>query len=100
MLLSRSEPATQAKVKGGKTGSYTSGQRVPATGIYEVRHREHRVPHEVTLLKDHLFPPCAGCDVAVQFKIVRVIEELDKRKYGNVVLHVLPVIEEELEDAA
>ncbi len=75
-------------------GSYVTGQRVPASGIYEVRHREHRVPHEVTLLKDQLFPCCARRGIAVHFKIARVIDELDKEKYGKVMLHVLPVVDE------
>ncbi len=47
-------------------GSYTTGQRVPASGIYEAHHREHRVAREVTLLKDEFFPRCARCDAAVQ----------------------------------
>ncbi len=80
-------------------GSYTSGQRVPASGIYEVRHREHRVPHEVTLLKDQFFPPCAKCGTAVQFKIIRVVAEIDKMR-EKIVLNVLPVIDEEQESAA
>ncbi len=37
-------------------GSYATGQKVPASGIYEVRHREHQLPHEVTLLKDETSP--------------------------------------------
>jgi hypothetical protein len=79
-------------------GCYTTGQRVPASGIYEVRHREHRVPHEVTLLKDQLFPPCARCGTAVQFKIVRVVEALNDRR-EKIVLNVLPVIEDDREAA-
>ncbi len=80
-------------------GSYTSGQRVPASGIYEVRHREHRLPHEVTLLKDQLFPPCAKCGTAVQFKVVRVAEAIDKLR-EKIVLNVLPVIDDSGEHAA
>ncbi len=80
-------------------GSYISGQRVPASGIYEVRHREHRVPHEVTLLKDQLFPPCARCGTAVQFKIVRVVAAIDKMR-EKIILNILPVMDEEGEQAA
>ena len=80
-------------------GSYTTGQRVPASGIYEVRHRKHRVAHEVTLLRDQLFPPCARCGTAVQFKILRVVEGVDDRR-GKIILNVLPVIDEESDLAA
>ncbi len=80
-------------------GSYITGQRVPASGVYGVRHREHRVPHEVTLLKDQLFPPCARCGTAVQFKIVRVVAAIDEMR-EKIILHKLPVTDEEGEQAA
>ncbi len=75
-------------------GSYATGQSVPASGIYQVRHREHRVPHEVTLLKGETFSPCARCGTAVLFKLVRVVTALDKSGW-KIILNVLPVIEEE-----
>ncbi len=75
-------------------GSYTTGQKVPASGIYEVRHREHRLPHEVTLLKGEAFPPCARCSTAVLFKLVRVVTALDKLGW-KIILNALPVIEDE-----
>lgn len=75
-------------------GSYATGQRVPASGIYQVRHREHQLPHEVTLLKDETFPPCSRCSTAVLFKLVRLVTALDKSGW-KIILNVLPVFEDE-----
>jgi len=36
---------------------YKTGQVVPHSGIYQVSHNEHRLPHEVTLLRANSFPP-------------------------------------------
>jgi hypothetical protein len=68
------------------------GDEVPESGIYRVSHRQHRVPHEVTLLKGECFPPCQKCDGAVSFKMVRWASRLSDT--GLIVLHVLPVMEE------
>jgi hypothetical protein len=73
------------------------GDEVPESGIYRVSHREHRVPHEVTLLKGERFPPCDKCDGAVLFKIVRLAPQLSSGK-GLIVLHRLPVMIEIDED--
>lgn len=69
-----------------------AGEEVPESGIYEVTHREHRVPHEVTLLRGERFPRCQKCDGAVSFKMVRSVPRLSDT--GLVILHVLPVMEE------
>jgi hypothetical protein len=80
-------------------GFYLSGQKVPASGIYQVRHEKHRLPHEVTLLRNQQFPPCAQCGTAVQFKVVRVVDALDERR-EKIILHVLPVMDDDYEQAA
>jgi len=46
---------------------YTTGQQVPTSGIYTVVHRQHRLPHEVTLLKGETFPRCAKCGDLVEY---------------------------------
>jgi hypothetical protein len=80
-------------------GFYLSGQKVPASGIYEVRHKKHRLPHEVTLLRDQRFPPCERCGTVVQFKVVRLVDGFDERR-GRIVLNMLPVMNDNGEQAA
>jgi hypothetical protein len=75
-------------------GFYLSGQKVPSSGIYQVRHKKHRLPHQVTLLRDQQFPPCARCGNAVQFKVIRLVDALDERR-GKIILNVLPVIDDD-----
>jgi hypothetical protein len=80
-------------------GFYLSGQKVPASGIYEVRDKKHRLPHEVTFLRDQQFPPCAQCGIAVQFRVVRLVDALDMRR-EKIVLNMLPVMDDDYEQAA
>ena len=80
-------------------GFYLSGQKVPASGMYEVRHKKHRLPREVTLLRDHQFPPCERCRTAVQFKVVRLVDSLNERQ-ENIILNMLPVMDDDYEQAA
>lgn len=47
-----------------------TGQRIPTSGIYRVSHREHRLPHLVTLLKHETFPRCVKCGNLVEFELV------------------------------
>ena len=51
--------------------TFKTGDVVPQSGIYSVVHDEHRLPHEVTLLRADSFPPCSKCGVLVTFKLVR-----------------------------
>ena len=74
-------------------GFFLSGQRVPASGIYEVHHREHRLPDEVTLLRDQQFPRCELCGSVVRVKIVRVVQVLEKSR-ERIILHALPVMDD------
>ena len=41
--------------------TYKTGETVPHSGIYRVKHSEHRLPHEVTLLRANTFPPSSKC---------------------------------------
>jgi len=68
-------------------GKFKTGMVIPASGIYEVTHSAHRLPHEVTLLRAETFPKCQKCADAVTFKLIR---ELPWR----VTLYELPVIED------
>src|SRR5205814_2146823 len=51
--------------------TFTSGGRIPATGIYRVQHAEHRLPAEVTLLEGQSFPVCSRCNCEVHFELLR-----------------------------
>ena len=68
--------------------SFKTGQVVPQSGIYSVVHAEHRLPHEVTLLRADSFPPCSKCGVNVKFKLLRGVT-VDAFK---VVLNSLPEV--------
>ena len=50
------------------------GQVVPASGIYRVRHSQHRLPHEVTLVGNQQFPPCSSCKYEVTFVFSRLVQ--------------------------
>ena len=69
---------------------------VRQSGIYKVRHKKHRLPHEVTLLRDQYFPRCAKCDTAVVFELVRAV--MDESESGSlssrIRLYELPVLED------
>jgi hypothetical protein len=49
------------------------GQTVPATGIYQVQHSQHRLPMEITLRGNEPFPPCAHCKLDVSFTFLRSV---------------------------
>ena len=53
--------------------TYKTGQVVPHSGIYQVSHDEHRLPHEVTLLRGNTFPPCSKCGNSVVFALLRAV---------------------------
>jgi len=50
---------------------YKTGQEIPDSGIYKVFHQQHRLPHEVTLLKGETFPRCAKCGDLVEFELIQ-----------------------------
>lgn len=76
-----------------------TGATVPESGIYRVHHDGHRLPHEVTLLKDQQFPRCAKCSDQVEFEIVALAPVLPERR-GQIVLYELPEILENSRELA
>lgn len=40
------------------------------TGLYEVVHVDHRVPHKVVVSVDDVFPPCKQCGANVRFRLL------------------------------
>ena len=86
----------------GKTDSarqfFCSGEVAAETGIYRVFHGEHRLSHEVTVLKGNLFPVCSQCANQVHFELVRAAPLADTGSEFRVVLNSLPVFEEDEKD--
>jgi hypothetical protein len=72
---------------------YRTGLDIPYSGIYQVKHKEHRLPHEVTLLKGEKFPPCARCDKGVRFELLMGIGDPQLSPF-RVTLHQIPVLED------
>jgi hypothetical protein len=68
--------------------TFETGQVVPQSGVYSVVHAEHRLPHEVTLLRADTFPPCSKCGVHVKFKLLRSVSV----ESFQVVLNSLPEV--------
>lgn len=74
---------------------YKSSDTIPESGVYRVIHAQHRLPHEVTLLRGQVFPPCARCHEEVRFELVRELPGLARERRGNVSLYSLPVLDDE-----
>jgi hypothetical protein len=74
---------------------YKSSETIPESGVYRVIHAQHRLPHEVTLLRGQAFPPCGKCHEEVRFELVRALPLLERERRGNVSLYSLPVLEDE-----
>lgn len=73
---------------------FRCGGKILESGIYRVVHSKHRLPHEVTLLRDEVFPRCARCDDSVYFELVRSAPDTTLAPF-KVALYVLPADEEE-----
>jgi hypothetical protein len=75
---------------------FRCGDKIPESGIYRVVHHKHRLPHEVTLLRDELFPRCIKCEEEVFFQLVRSAPDITLVPF-KVTLYALPVADEEEE---
>jgi hypothetical protein len=77
--------------------AFRTDELIPHSGIYQVRHQKHRLPHEVTLFRDHQFPRCAQCDDAVIFELIRAVsEESDAMGFSAPIrVYELPVLEDD-----
>jgi hypothetical protein len=54
---------------------FASGEAVPKSGIYSVVHRQHRLPHEVTMLAGQMFPACGKWDQRSAVESLRTADE-------------------------
>ena len=58
--------------KGRPGPTFSAGETVKETGIYEVIHdHEHWIAHEVVMLSGDAFPPCDTCETRVRFRLIR-----------------------------
>lgn len=80
---------------------FRTEERIAQSGIYQVIHKKHRLPHEVTLLRDEQFPRCAKCQDAVKFRLVRGInpDAIELEHSPRISLYELPVFDDEKEIA-
>ena len=76
------------------TKQFRCGDKILESGIYRVYHGNHRLPHEVTLLRDQLFPKCVKCANSVYFELVRSAPNITLAPF-KVALYALPVNDEE-----
>lgn len=67
---------------------FKTGEEIRQSGIYLVSHKEHRLPHEVTLIQDEVFPTCSKCKTAVYFELLRAVSP----DWGKIVLYELPAL--------
>jgi hypothetical protein len=73
---------------------FRCGDKILESGIYRVYHRNHRLAHEVTLLRDQFFPKCIKCEDSVYFELVRSAPDITLAPF-KVALYALPAIDEE-----
>lgn len=76
---------------------FQTNEQISESGIYEVIHSQHRLPHEVTLLEDETFPRCAECQDAVRFRLVRAADvvAIEQERSPRIALYELPVLDDE-----
>ena len=72
-----------------------TGGTVLESGIYRVSHSQHRLPKEVTLLKDQAFPRCSQCAEPVFYELVRSAPAVSAPRGFTVTLYELPEITDE-----
>ncbi len=75
--------------------TFKTGQQIPDSGVYKVIHQQHRLPHEVTLLKGETFPRCAKCGDRVEFELVHAAPYQRDGTTFQVQLYALPDLDDE-----
>jgi hypothetical protein len=76
------------------TKQFRCGDKILESGIYRVFHQNHRLAHEVTLLRDQVFPRCIKCEDSVYFELVRSAPDITLAPF-KVALYALPDNDEE-----
>jgi hypothetical protein len=57
-------------------------------------HQQHRLPHEVTLLKGETFPRCAKCGDMVEFELVHAAPH-ERGANLSMMLYALPDLDDD-----
>jgi hypothetical protein len=70
---------------------HSTGEVVPATGVYTVHHTHHRLTADIVLFGGERFPRCAKCVIPVQFGLDMPV----KVEYLPVRVHQLPDLDDE-----
>ncbi len=75
--------------------TFKTGEKISESGVYKVIHQQHRLPHEVTLLKGETFPRCAKCGDRVEFELVHAAPYQRSGTNFQVQLFALPDLDDE-----
>ena len=81
---------TGGRYEVAKSQNLRTGCNIPESGIYQVLHPQHRLPREVTFIKDQPFPRCSKCDEPVCFALVRSAPAVASPNRFQVTLYELP----------
>jgi hypothetical protein len=76
-VQAQEKPSTTSNSK-----EFSPGQKVPASGIYEVTHDkldgdDHAPKHQVTLIAGTVFPCCKVCGEWVRFRLLEAAEHVE-----------------------
>ena len=77
------------------TNRFSSGDKIPETGVYYVYHPIHRLVRSVRLLEGDLFPRCSQCVDRAEFELVMAVRDPDQ--YEPLHIFELPLHDEEAE---
>jgi len=66
---------------------FETGQIIPHSGSYAVSHKPHLLIREATLLKEHVFPACAKCEVPVHFNLLHALRTESSRDKFRLLMH-------------
>ena len=77
VMRHRSKLPFLVKSRSSMEHSFRTGATVPSSGIYQVVHKEHRLPEEVILIGGAQFPRCSKCDGLVMFSLGLPVQALN-----------------------
>ena len=66
---------------------FETGQIIPHSGSYAVFHKPHLLTREATLLKAHVFPACAKCEIPVHFNLLHALQTESSRDKFRLLMH-------------
>jgi hypothetical protein len=75
--------------------TFKTGQQIPDSGVYKVIHQQHRLPHEVTLLRGETFPRCTKCGDRVEFELIHAAPYQRDGTAFQVQVYALPDLDDE-----